>query len=107
MKPAFLLVLAALLEAGGDAIIRIGLGHGAAGARIAWIVAGGLVLAAYGVLVNQPGWDFGRLLGAYVAVFFATAQAIDLVVFGRAPTWPVLAGGVLVVAGGLVVAMWR
>ena len=107
MTAAVFLVVAALLEAGGDAIIRAGLGQSATGARIAWIAAGAVVLTAYGVLVNQPNWDFGRLLGAYVAVFFVTAQVINFVAFQRPPTLPVLTGGVLIIAGGLVIAFWR
>ena len=107
MKSAIFLTAAAFLEAGGDAVIRAGLGQDAVAARLAWIVAGAAVLTAYGVLVNQPGWDFGRLLGAYVAVFFVVAQVINAVAFRRLPAPGVLAGGVLIVAGGLVVAFWR
>ncbi len=107
MKAAMFLIAAAVLEAGGDAVIRAGLGQDATGARIGWIVAGAAVLTAYGVLVNQPGWDFGRLLGAYVAVFFIVAQVINAAAFRRLPSPGVLAGGVLIVAGGLVVAFWR
>ncbi len=57
LKTVAILVLAALLEVGGDALIRIGLrGPGY------WIVAGALTLFAYGVLVNQSSVDFNRLL---------------------------------------------
>jgi len=46
-------MLAALLEVGGDALIRVGLrGPGY------WIVAGALTLFAYGVLVNLSGFGF-------------------------------------------------
>ena len=107
MNPMLFLVAAALLEAGGDAIIRAGLGQAAHGPRIALLAAGAIVLTAYGILVNQPGWDFGRLLGAYVAVFFVTAQVINAASFQRSPTLPVLVGGALIVAGSLVVACWR
>ncbi len=107
MRSSFFLLFAALLEAGGDAIIRMGLGQDATQFRIAWIATGALVLTAYGILVNLPGWDFGRLLGAYVAVFFVTAQVINAVAFQRGPTLPVCVGGVMIVCGGLVVAFWR
>ena len=107
MKVSVFLMAAALLEAGGDAIIRIGLGQNATGARIAWIAAGAVVLTAYGTLVNQPRWDFGRLLGAYVAVFFVTAQVINAAAFQRPPALPVLAGGVLIIPGGLLIAFWQ
>ena len=93
------LVLAALLEAGGDAMVRRGL-HG----RSALLLAcGGVILFAYGVAVNAAPWSFGRLLGAYVAIFFVLAQVLDFLVFGHRPSWSILAGGALVVAGGLVV----
>ena len=61
----------------------------------------GASLHAYGVAVNAPGWDFGRLMGVYVAVFFVTAQVINLVAFGVGPGLPVLAGGALIVSGGV------
>ena len=107
MKTGLLLFAAALLEVGGDALIRAGLGQHATGARITWLAAGAAVLTAYGTLVNLPGWDFGRVLGAYVAVFFVTAQLVNAVAFARPPTLPVLSGGVLIIAGGLLMALWR
>jgi len=101
------LVAAAALEAGGDALIRGGL-FGPTLARRALLLAGGaLVLFAYGCFVNLPRWDFGRLLGVYVAAFFVMAQAINWVGFGQKPSLPILAGGGLIVAGGLVITLWR
>lgn len=102
-----ILTAAALMEAGGDALVRTGLGGGTLPRRAWFIVVGGLVLTAYGLLVNAPPWDFGRLLGIYVALFFVIAQIINLVVFGAAPDRPVLVGGALVIAGGLLMTFWR
>jgi len=99
---AFLLFLAAALEAGGDALVRKGL-HGTASARAAFLPAGAILLFAYGCLVNTPPWDFGRLLGVYVVFFFLLAQAIGWILFGQAPTTGTLVGGCLIVAGGIVV----
>jgi small multidrug resistance family-3 protein len=110
MRPslAFLLLLgAAVLEAGGDAIVRRGLHAGSLGSRLVLILAGGAVLMAYGVAVNTPPWDFGRLLGVYVVLFFVVAQVINRVVFGVTPSVPVLVGGALVIAGGAVMTVWR
>ncbi len=103
-----LLCLSATLEAGGDALVRLGL-HGARGLalRVVLMALGGLVLFAYGVAVNLPPWDFGRLLGVYVALFFVVAQVINRVAFGMAPTPAILLGGALIVGGGLVVAFWH
>jgi small multidrug resistance family-3 protein len=60
-----MLLAAAVLEVGGDAIIRLGL----RGGRPLPIAPGMLVLGVYGTAVNQVRWDFGRLLGGYVGVF--------------------------------------
>ena len=103
-----ILALAAALEAGGDAIVRLGLhGPGETGKRLATILLGGAVLLLYGVLVNVPSWSFGRLLGIYVVFFFLAAQLIDLAVFGAVPRVPILVGGALIVAGGAVITAWR
>ena len=59
---ALLLLLgAALLEAGGDAVIRAGLHGGGGWRRLIAFLVGGLVLLAYGCLVNAPRWDFAPL----------------------------------------------
>jgi small multidrug resistance family-3 protein len=105
---AFLiLVLAAVLEAGGDALVRLGLHGHALVPRVGLFLAGAGVLFGYGLVVNAPPWDFGRLLGVYVMLFFVVAQAINLIVFGVKPGLPVLVGGGLIVSGGLVMTLWR
>jgi len=105
--PALLLLaLAALLEAGGDALVRKGLGvHGLP--RGLWFAVGALILFIYGLTVNLPGWDFGRLLGIYVVLFFLAAQAISWFAFAQMPSPAIMAGGALIVAGGLVMTLWR
>ena len=100
------LFLAALLEAGGDALIRTGM-HAAAEKKAALMVLGGLVLFCYGYAVNAPAWDFGRLLGVYVTLFFLVAQLINLIVFGIRPDLPIYAGGALILSGGLLITLWR
>lgn len=94
------LMAAALLEVGGDASMRLGLrGH-------AWgYVLGTILLAAYGLLVNRPTWQFGRLLGLYIAVFFVVSQALAWGIFGERPSSALIAGGSLIVAGGLVIQL--
>ena len=105
---AFLiLAAAALLEAGGDAIVRGGLHAQTLGRRTGLIFLGGLVLTAYGVVVNTPAWDFGRLLGVYVTLFFLAAQLINFFAFHVKPAAPVLVGGLLITAGGLLMTFWR
>jgi len=99
---ALLLFLAAALEAGGDALIRKGL-RADSPARLGWYAAGALLLFGYGCFVNSPPWDFGRLLGVYIAFFFLVAQGIGWITFRQVPTPGTLIGGGLIVAGGIVI----
>jgi len=100
------LTLAAVMEAGGDALVRSGL-HGAGMARLGLFAFGGIVLFTYGVTVNLPSWDFGKLLGVYVALFFLVAQVINFFAFDVRPGAPIFVGGALIVAGGMVMTFWR
>ena len=105
MNPAVWLafVLAALLEVGGDAMVRRGL----RGRSAAWLVLGCASLAVYGLVVNSVKWDFSKLLGVYVGFF-----ALVSVLFGRfvlreqipLSTW---CGLGLIILGGLVIQFGR
>ena len=101
------LTLAAFLEAWGDSFFQVGFYRSSGVGRVLAVLAGAAVLAAYGSMVNVPRWDFGKLLGAYVVLFFLMAQLLNKVRFGQSPTTPIYAGGALIVAGGLVVAFWK
>ncbi len=102
-----ILFIAAVLEAGGDALVRTGLQSSTLGKRIEFILLGGITLLAYGVVVNLPAWDFGKLLGIYVTLFFLVAQLINYFVFGQKPGIPILVGGALIMSGGLIISLWR
>lgn len=103
----FILLIAATLEAGGDALVRVGLHGENLTLRIGLFVAGAAVLFGYGLVVNSAPWDFGKLLGVYVTLFFVVAQIINLLAFGIRPDLPMLVGGALIVSGGLVITLWR
>lgn len=100
-----ILLLAALLEAGGDAIIRTALHTTSAWPRVLSFGLGAVVLFSYGYVVNAPSWDFGKLLGLYVVFFFVIAQIVSWLVFKQAPSTSVLLGGALIVSGGIVIAV--
>ena len=89
----------ALLEVGGDAVVRRGL----RGANVIIILAGGLMLAAYGLLVNMVRWDFSRLLGVYVAVFALVSVMCGRFVFGESVPNSTWVGLAIIVAGGMVI----
>ena len=65
-----LLLLAAILEVGGDALVRGGLQtHGAI--RIGLMTAGAVILFSYGLVVNLSSLDFGKALAVYVVLFLS------------------------------------
>jgi small multidrug resistance family-3 protein len=105
-----ILLLAASLEVFGDACFQSGMYRtvGMSGAtRGLWMLAGVTLLGFYGWFVNVPPWDFGKLLGVYVALFFLVAQIVARVRFGQHPTVPIYVGGSLIVLGGLVITFWK
>ena len=101
------LALAAFLEAWGDSFFQSSFYQSAGSARALPLLAGTVVLASYGCMVNIPRWDFGKLLGLYVVLFFIMAQVLNRVRFGHSPGAPIYVGGAFIVVGGLVIALWR
>jgi drug/metabolite transporter superfamily protein YnfA len=99
------LFLAALLEAGGDAFVRLGLRSTATAPRILFFLAGAIVLFSYGWTVNTPALDFGRLIGVYIVFFFFVAQVISWIVFDQKPSHAVLIGGGFIAIGGLIISL--
>jgi hypothetical protein len=99
-----ILLVAAILEAGGDALVRSGLHAQAAATRVALFAVGAVVLFGYGYVVNSPPWDFGRLLGVYVVFFFVVAQLINWIFFHQRPSGAILLGGVFIVTGGAIIS---
>jgi hypothetical protein len=100
-----ILVMAAFLETYGDSCFQTGLHRSSGISRAFAFGLGTVALAMYGLIVNLPRWDFGKLLGIYVVLFFLSAQLIAWLKFGQTPTIPVIAGGALIAAGGLVIAI--
>jgi small multidrug resistance family-3 protein len=94
-----MMILAALFEVGGDALIR----RGITGGGIALIAVGFVVLGTYGVVVNLIGLDFSRLLGAYVGWFAVVSVLFGRIVFGDRFTISMGVGLGLVLAGSLVI----
>jgi drug/metabolite transporter superfamily protein YnfA len=101
------LMAAAILEVCGDALVRQGLNSPSGAGRLAFIALGGFTLLTYGIVVNLPSWDFGRLLGAYIAFFFLVAQLVNYVGFRQTPSLPIWVGGCLIVTGGCLISFWR
>ena len=102
-----ILLVCAMMEAGGDALARKGMHAESNTVRIGFYAMAAVVLFAYGWLVNRPPWSFGSLLGIYVVLFFVVAQAVSWVFFNERPTFGIWLGGALVVSGGVVMSVWR
>jgi hypothetical protein len=102
-----LLIVATALEVSGDAIIRIGLGQRAVAAKGAWFLAGAVLVFGYGLILNLAPIEFHKVVGIYIATLFVMWQLISFLIFKSVPTFPILAGGALIVIGGLIVAFWN
>jgi hypothetical protein len=105
---AFLfLLLAAILEVLGDSFFQSGLHRAAGLARILPFITGAIGLILYGVMVNLPRWNFGKLLGVYVAFVFLVAQLVAWLRFSEVPTPRILLGGSFILVGGAIIGLGR
>ncbi|HSS15303.1 MAG TPA: hypothetical protein VLL04_15500 [Rhizomicrobium sp.] len=103
------LIAATILEVSGDAIVRIAL-HNHAGvtlARTGLFLLGAALLFGYGTFLNLAPLEFGQVVGLYIATLFVVWQVINFAFFRELPTLPILAGGVLILAGGAMVSFWK
>ncbi len=94
-------LLAALLEVGGDAVVRQGLKGGGA----ALVLLGALLLGLYGIVVNTVDLDFSRLLGIYVAVFALVSVLAGRFYFHESIPGSTWLGLAIIIAGGLVIQL--
>jgi hypothetical protein len=107
VKIFLFLIAATTLETFGDAIVRIGIGQTAWLPRSGLFLAGALLLFGYGVSLNLAPIEFNRVVGLYIATLFIMWQVVNLIMFRSPPGVPVVLGGALIVAGGLVVTFWE
>lgn len=92
-------VAAALLEVGGDAVVRKGL----RGSSLLFILSGFAMLGFYGVVVNTVKWDFSKLLGVYVAVFAVISILFGRFVFGENIPGSTWIGLLVIVSGAMLI----
>lgn len=107
MKIFLFVLLATVLEAVGDAVVRIALHHPPAPVRIGLFALGAVLLFGYGTSLNMAPVEFSTVTGIYVATLFVVFQITNFVFFKTPPTPAVLTGGALIVAGGLIVTVWK
>jgi hypothetical protein len=105
--PLIFLLIATVLEVSGDAIVRTGIYNHAGAIRLAWFVAGAILLFGYGLMVNLAPLEFGQLVGLYIATLFVVWQAINFIAFRTLPTMPIVLGGTLIIIGGAITTFWK
>ena len=103
---AFLLI-ATTLEVSGDAVVRLAIYNHAGMTRLALMLSGAALLFGYGFSLNLAPVEFRQVVGLYIATLFVVWQVINFLVFRTSPNLPILAGGTLIVAGGLIVTFWK
>ncbi|HEX3822144.1 MAG TPA: hypothetical protein VHW45_17570 [Candidatus Sulfotelmatobacter sp.] len=103
MKIFLFVLLATILEASGDAVIRLSIYGRAFPARIALFFLGSLLLALYGTSLNLAPVEFASVTGLYVATLIVVFQIANYLFFHISPTPGVAAGCCMVIAGGLVI----
>jgi drug/metabolite transporter superfamily protein YnfA len=92
------MLIAAALEVGGDALIRTGL----RGRGLLLVVLGFIVLGSYGIAINQLPLDFSKLLGAYVGFFALVSVLCGWLMFGELIANATWVGLAVVLAGSLI-----
>jgi len=90
---------AAILEVGGDAVVRKGL----RGSGLIIILIGCTMLGSYGVVVNMVKWDFSKLLGVYVAIFAAISVLFGRFMFHENVPGTTWIGLLVIVCGAMII----
>jgi hypothetical protein len=101
------LILATAMEVTGDAIVRLGLVHPTFVTKLLYFAGGGALLFGYGYALNSAPIAFEKVVGIYIATLFVMWQGVSYLFFRHVPTLPILAGGSLIIVGGLIVAFWQ
>ena len=71
------------------------------------IVVGAALVFGYATFLNLAPLEFREVVGLYIATLFIVWQVINFVFFRTLPTMPVVIGGAMIVAGGLIVTFWQ
>jgi hypothetical protein len=75
--------------------------------RLACFLIGAVLLLSYASVLNTAPVGFPRIVGLYIATLFVIWQIISYLAFKAVPATPVLFGGALIIAGGLIITLWR
>jgi len=107
MKPFLFVLVATILEATGDAVVRRSLYTAQGASRVGLYLIGAVALTLYGTCLNLAPVEFAEVVGLYIATLFVMFQITNYLFFRVTPNLPVAFGGFLIIAGGLIVAFWK
>ena len=107
IHPLVFLLIATALEVTGDALVRKAIYEHVGLSRTALVATGAALLLGYGVSLNLAPLEFRQVVGLYIATLFIVWQAINVIAFRTFPNLPIVLGGTLIVAGGLIVTFWK
>ena len=107
VHPLVFLLIATTLEVTGDALVRIAIYRHAGIARASLMLIGAVLLFGYGFALNLAPLEFGQVVGLYIATLFIVWQTINFITFRALPGLPIMVGGALVIAGGLIITFWK
>ncbi len=93
------MILAAVFEVAGDALIRAGL----RGKGLMLVLAGFAVLGSYGIVVNLLPLDFSKLLGGYVAFFAIVSVLGGRLIFNETVSRSTWLGLAVILVGSLII----
>lgn len=107
VHPAIFVLAATIFEVAGDAVIRKCIYEYTGITRILFFAAGAGLLFLYGFFLNLAPVEFKQVVGLYIATLFIVWQIGNYLAFKSLPTMPILIGGALIVAGGMIVTFWK
>ena len=103
MRTFLFVIVATILEASGDAVIRQSIHSHILSTRIILFLTGAILLAGYGTSLNLAPVEFASVTGIYVAMLIVMFQLANYVFFRTVPSLAAVAGCGLVIAGGLII----
>ena len=107
LHPIVFLLIATTLEVSGDAIIRLSMFNHSGLIRICLAIIGAILLFGYGFFLNLTPVEFGQVVVLYIATLFVVWQVITFITFHKTPSLPTIVGGILIIAGGLIITFWK
>lgn len=107
MKVFAFIIAATILEAIGDALMRIALHQQSGPGRVTLFAGATALLGMYGALLNLAPVEFAEATGIYLASLFVMFQAVNFAFFRTTPTPAVLIGGAFIVTGATIIYIWH